>query len=130
MTNMVHGEHKKRRHVFFTDTAWEHLADIAHDARLSNSETLDAEGVQPLLGQRHIYNSQRMWTTKEAVDSSIFQMKASDLLVRLRAYLAEHEDCDVKLYSEQCAFEEAFDFHSEVITDVRVVNDCPLQEKA
>lgn len=54
-------------------------------------------------------------------------MKASDLLVRLRAYLAEHEDCDVKLYSEQSAFEEAFDFkHSEVVTDVRVVNDWPL----
>ncbi len=54
-------------------------------------------------------------------------MKASDLLVRLRAYLAEHEDCEVKLYSEQSAFEDAFDFkYSEVVTDVRVVNDWPL----
>ena len=54
-------------------------------------------------------------------------MTASDLLARLRAYLAENEDVEVFLYSEQCVFEEAFDIkHSEVITDVRVVNDWPL----
>lgn len=37
----VHGEHKKRRNVMLTDTAFNHLGDIAHDARLSNSEALE-----------------------------------------------------------------------------------------
>ena len=37
----VHGEYKKRRHVILTDTAFKHLGDIAHDARLSNSEALE-----------------------------------------------------------------------------------------
>jgi len=37
----VYGEHKKRRHILLTDTAFGHLGDIAHDARLSNSEALE-----------------------------------------------------------------------------------------
>lgn len=41
MTETVHGEHKKRRHVLLTDTAFSHLGNIAHEARLSNSETLE-----------------------------------------------------------------------------------------
>ncbi len=41
MSNTVHGEHKRRRHVLLTETAWTHLGNIAHDARLSNSEALE-----------------------------------------------------------------------------------------
>lgn len=41
MNANVHGEPKKRRHITLTDTAFNHLGDIAHDARLSNSETLE-----------------------------------------------------------------------------------------
>lgn len=41
MNGTVHGEPKKRRHITLTDTAFNHLGDIAHDARLSNSETLE-----------------------------------------------------------------------------------------
>lgn len=41
MTTTVHGEPKKRRHVMLTDTAFGHLGDIAHDARLSSSEALE-----------------------------------------------------------------------------------------
>jgi hypothetical protein len=41
MTQTVHGEHKRRRHVLLTETAWSHLGNIAHDARLSNSETME-----------------------------------------------------------------------------------------
>lgn len=41
MTASVHGELKKRRHVVLTDTAFAHLGEIAHDARLSSSETLE-----------------------------------------------------------------------------------------
>lgn len=41
MNSNVHGEPKKRRHITLTDTAFNHLGDIAHDARLSNSETLE-----------------------------------------------------------------------------------------
>jgi hypothetical protein len=37
----AHGELKKRRHVTLTDTAFNHLGDIAHEARKSNSETLE-----------------------------------------------------------------------------------------
>jgi len=37
----VHGELKKRRHVTLTDTAFSHLGEIAHEARKSNSETLE-----------------------------------------------------------------------------------------
>ena len=75
MTNMVHGEHKKRRHVLFTDTAWEHLADIAHDARLSNSETLErlVRSTAPWEGSATLANNaweECMDFTKEAVDSS------------------------------------------------------------
>lgn len=41
MNENVHGEPKKRRHITLTDTAFAHLGEIAHDARLSNSETLE-----------------------------------------------------------------------------------------
>lgn len=41
MTATVYGEPKKRRHILLTDTAFGHLGDIAHDARLSNSEALE-----------------------------------------------------------------------------------------
>jgi hypothetical protein len=37
----AHGELKKRRHVTLTDTAFAHLGNIAHEARKSNSETLE-----------------------------------------------------------------------------------------
>ena len=37
----AHGELKKRRHVTLTDTAFTHLGNIAHEARKSNSETLE-----------------------------------------------------------------------------------------
>ena len=75
MTNMVHGEHKKRRHVLFTDTAWEHLGDIAHEARLSNSETLErlVRSTAPWEGSATLANNaweECMDFTKEAVDSS------------------------------------------------------------
>jgi hypothetical protein len=36
-----HGEPKKSRHFTLTDTAYNHLKDIAHDARKSLSETLE-----------------------------------------------------------------------------------------
>lgn len=36
-----HGEPKKRRHICLTDTAYQHLGEIAHEARKSNSETLE-----------------------------------------------------------------------------------------
>ena len=41
MNGNVHGEPKKRRHITLTDTAFNHLGDIAHDARLSNSEAME-----------------------------------------------------------------------------------------
>ena len=41
MSKSVHGEPKKRRHITLTDTAFGHLGDIAHDARLSNSEAME-----------------------------------------------------------------------------------------
>lgn len=41
MVPNVHGELKKRRHVTLTDTAFDHLGNIAHEARKSNSETLE-----------------------------------------------------------------------------------------
>ena len=51
-------------------------------------------------------------------------MKASELALHLRTYLASHEDCEVKLFCEQVVFDDVFDVNScEVITDVRVVND-------
>lgn len=54
-------------------------------------------------------------------------MKASDLALHLRTYLASHEDCEVKLFCEQVVFDDCFDVnHCENITDVRVVNDWPL----
>jgi hypothetical protein len=37
----VHGEPKRRRNVCLTDTAFSHLGEIAHEARKSNSETLE-----------------------------------------------------------------------------------------
>lgn len=36
-----HGEPKKSRHFTLTDTAYAHLKDIAHEARLSLSETVE-----------------------------------------------------------------------------------------
>ena len=36
-----HGEPKKSRHFTITDTAYTHLKDIAHEARLSLSETVE-----------------------------------------------------------------------------------------
>jgi len=36
-----HGEPKKGRHLTLTDTAYSHLSNIAHEARLSLSETLE-----------------------------------------------------------------------------------------
>jgi hypothetical protein len=36
-----HGEPKKSRHFTLTDSAYNHLKDIAHDARKSLSETLE-----------------------------------------------------------------------------------------
>jgi endonuclease/exonuclease/phosphatase family metal-dependent hydrolase len=36
-----HGEPKKSRHFTLTDTAYSHLKDIAHEARLSLSETIE-----------------------------------------------------------------------------------------
>lgn len=36
-----HGEPKKSRHFTITDTAYNHLKDIAHEARLSLSETIE-----------------------------------------------------------------------------------------
>lgn len=41
MPENVHGEPKRRRHITLTDTAFSHLKEIAHEARLSNSETLE-----------------------------------------------------------------------------------------
>ena len=41
MSKTVHGEPKKRRHITLTDTAFSHLGEIAHQARLSNSEALE-----------------------------------------------------------------------------------------
>ena len=36
-----HGEPKKSRHFTLTDTAYNHLKNIAHDARQSLSETIE-----------------------------------------------------------------------------------------
>lgn len=36
-----HGEPKKSRHFTLTDTAYNHLKNIAHEARISMSETLE-----------------------------------------------------------------------------------------
>jgi hypothetical protein len=36
-----HGEPKKSRHFTLTDTAYNHLKDIAHEARQSLSETVE-----------------------------------------------------------------------------------------
>jgi len=36
-----YGEMKKGRHLSLTDTAFNHLNNIAHEARLSKSETLE-----------------------------------------------------------------------------------------
>ena len=41
MTANVHAEPKKGRHLSLTDTAYKHLGNIAHEARLSLSETLE-----------------------------------------------------------------------------------------
>ena len=41
MTANLHAEPKKGRHVSLTDTAYSHLGNIAHEARLSASETLE-----------------------------------------------------------------------------------------
>ena len=38
---LIHGDPKKRRHLTLTDTAVAHLCDIAHEARLSKSETVE-----------------------------------------------------------------------------------------
>ncbi len=41
MKTKDYGETKKGRHLSLTDTAFNHLGNIAHEARLSNSETLE-----------------------------------------------------------------------------------------
>ena len=41
MTATTYGEYKKRRNVTLTNTAFNHLGEIAHEARLSNSEALE-----------------------------------------------------------------------------------------
>ena len=41
MKTKDYGEMKKGRHLSLTDTAFNHLGNIAHEARLSNSETLE-----------------------------------------------------------------------------------------
>lgn len=41
MKSKDYGETKKGRHLSLTDTAFNHLGNIAHEARLSNSETLE-----------------------------------------------------------------------------------------
>lgn len=41
MKTIDHGEIKKGRHLTLTDTAFSHLTNIAHEARLSNSETIE-----------------------------------------------------------------------------------------
>lgn len=41
MRKNLHGEPKKRRHITLTDTAFMHLGEIAHEARLSCSEVLE-----------------------------------------------------------------------------------------
>lgn len=54
-------------------------------------------------------------------------MKASDLALHLRTFLASHEDCEVKLFCEEAVFEDCFDpSHYETVTDIRLVNDWPL----
>jgi hypothetical protein len=41
MRKNKYGEQKKARHILLTDTAYRHVGDIAHEARLSTSETLE-----------------------------------------------------------------------------------------
>ena len=41
MRKNAYGEQKKARHVTLTDTAYKHIGDIAHEARLSMSETME-----------------------------------------------------------------------------------------
>lgn len=41
MRKHAYGEQKKARHITLTDTAYKHIGDIAHEARLSTSETLE-----------------------------------------------------------------------------------------
>lgn len=41
MKTQDYGEMKKGRHLSLTDTAFTHLNNIAHEARLSKSETLE-----------------------------------------------------------------------------------------
>lgn len=41
MKTKDYGETKKGRHLSLTDTAFAHLGNIAHEARLSNSEALE-----------------------------------------------------------------------------------------
>ena len=133
MSNTVHGEHKRRRHVLLTETAWTHLGNIAHDARLSNSEalerlvrsTLPGKEVQLLRTMRGRY----AWTTpkRQSVHPISFLMKASDLALHLRTFLASNEDCEVKLFCEQVCFDDVFDADScEEITDIRLLDDWPL----
>ncbi len=54
-------------------------------------------------------------------------MKASDLALHLRTFLASNEDCEVKLFCEQVCFDDVFDADScEEITDIRLLDDWPL----
>lgn len=41
MRKKTYGEQKKARHLTLTDTAYRHIGEIAHEARLSTSETLE-----------------------------------------------------------------------------------------
>jgi hypothetical protein len=54
-------------------------------------------------------------------------MKASELRDHLDGYLRTHEDCEIKLFCESVVYDDVFDEHcTEVITDIRSVNDWPL----
>lgn len=75
MTQTVHGEHKRRRHILLTETAWSHLGDIAHNARLSNSETLERLVRSTPTWEGNATLADNAWEvcmdhTKEAVDPS------------------------------------------------------------
>ena len=41
MRKSPYGEPKKARHILLTNSAFNHLSSIAHEARLSNSEALE-----------------------------------------------------------------------------------------
>ena len=134
MSNTVHGEHKRRRHVLLTETAWTPPGNIAHDARLSNSEALERlvrstpawEGSATLRTMRGRY----AWTTpKRQSVHPIFPDESVDLALHLGTFLASNEDCDVKLFCEQVCFDRSSTDHEE-ITDVRLVDDCRFLEKA